>query len=44
MKGKKRERLDPNQPLLFELGELEQLIEEVAKTDDTQADAESSSK
>ena len=28
LKGKKRERLDPNQLLLFELGELEQLIDE----------------
>jgi transposase len=44
LKGKKRERLDPNQLLLFELGELEQLIEEAAKADETQSKDEASSK
>lgn len=36
LKGKKRERIDPDQLLLFEIGDLEQLIEEAAKDDDTQ--------
>ncbi len=44
LKGKKRERLDPNQLLLFELGELEQLIEEAAKADEAQSKDEASSK
>ena len=44
LKGKKRERLDPNQLLLFDLGELEQLLEEAAKADDAQANDEASSK
>lgn len=44
LKGKKRERLDPNQLLLFELGELEQLIEEATKADETQSNDEASSK
>ena len=35
LKGKKRERLDSNQLLLFDLGELEQLLEEAAKSDDS---------
>ena len=35
-KGKNRERLDPNQLPLFELGELEQLIEEAARAEETQ--------
>jgi septal ring factor EnvC (AmiA/AmiB activator) len=43
-KGKKEERLHPNQLLLFELGELEQLIEEVAKADEAQSREEASSK
>jgi transposase len=43
LKGKKRERLDPDQLLLFEIGELEQLIEEAAKSEDAeQASAKSS--
>lgn len=33
LKGKQRERLDPNQLLLFELGDLEQLIEETLAED-----------
>lgn len=44
LKGKKRERLNPDQLLLFELGELEQVIEEAAKADDAQSKDESSSK
>ena len=44
LKGKKRERLDPNQLLLFELGELEQLLEEAAKADEAQSKDEASSK
>lgn len=32
LRGKKRERLDPNQLLLFDLGELEKLLEEAATT------------
>jgi len=44
LKGKKRERLDPNQLLLFDLGELEKLLEEAAKADDVQANDEASSK
>lgn len=44
LKGKKRERLDPNQLLLFELGELEQLIEEATKADEAQSKDEVSSK
>jgi transposase len=44
LKGKKRERLDPNQLLLFELGELEQLIEEATKADEAQSKDEASSK
>lgn len=44
LKGKKRERLDPNQLLLFDLGELEKLLEEAAKADDAQANDEASSK
>jgi transposase len=44
LKGKKRERLDPNQLLLFELGELEQLIEEATKADEAQSEDEASSK
>ena len=44
MKGKKRERLDPNQLLLFELGELEQLIEEATVADEAQSEDEASSK
>jgi transposase len=44
LKGKKRERLDPNQLLLFEIGELEQLIEEAAKSGDTEQSAKSSSR
>ena len=36
LRGKQRERIDPNQLLLFEIGELEQLIEEqVAEQDDS---------
>jgi transposase len=44
LKGKKRERLNPDQLLLFELGELEQVIEEAAKADEAQSKDESSSK
>lgn len=44
LKGKKRERLDPNQLLLFDLGELEKLLEEAATADDAQANDEASSK
>ena len=33
LKGKQRERLDPNQLLLFDLGDLEQLIEETLAED-----------
>ena len=33
LKGKQRERLDPNQLLLFDLGDLEQLIEEALAED-----------
>ncbi|MBL8813061.1 MAG: hypothetical protein JNM43_23030 [Planctomycetaceae bacterium] len=44
LKGKKRERLDPNQLLLFELGELEQLIEEAARTEETQPDQNAATK
>ena len=41
LKGKKRERLDPNQLLLFDLGELEKLLEEAATTDDDEASSKS---
>ena len=34
LRGKQRERVDPNQLLLFEIGELEQLLEEQAADDD----------
>lgn len=44
LKGKKRERLDPNQLLLFEPGELEQLLEEAEKADEAQQKDEASSK
>lgn len=44
LKGKKRERLDPNQLLLFELGDLEQLIEEAAKAEEAHSKDEASSK
>jgi transposase len=44
LKGKKRERLDPNQLLLFDPGELEQLLEEAEKADEAQQKDEASSK
>ena len=44
LKGKKQERLDPNQLLLFDLGELEKLLEEAATADDAQANDHASSK
>jgi transposase len=34
LRGKQRERVDPNQLLLFEIGELEQLLEEQVTDDD----------
>jgi len=34
LRGKQRERIDPNQLLLFEIGELEQLLEEQTADDD----------
>ena len=37
LRGKQRERIDPNQLLLFEIGELEQLLEEQAADDDKDA-------
>lgn len=44
LKGKKRERLDPNQLLLFDPGELEQLLEEAEKADEARQKDEASSK
>ena len=35
LRGKQRERVDPNQLLLFEIGELEQLLNEQSADDDT---------
>lgn len=35
LRGKQRERIDPNQLMLFEIGELEQLLNEQAADDDT---------
>ena len=45
LKGKTRERIDPDQLLLFELGELEALIEEAAaESDDKEPAADSAPK
>lgn len=44
LKGKKRERLDPNQLLLFDLDELEKLIEEAAQKEDTATEAATETK